>query len=160
VAELTPDELGQIRRFIAMARDILERYARTFEELEGIRLSLEESRELLADHFEENARWADNLSGRIDRLERYIILVRMTGGNQQTVEIESKTSREHIDRALRMELVTQQELILQYQKNIDKVKLRIAKFGETVPLLNELDDYQKQIGKADEVIARIRESLG
>lgn len=156
--ELTPDELNQIRRFIAMARDILERYARTYEALEGMRLSLEESRELLADHFDENSRWADGLSSRMDRLERYVILKGM-GGGRETIQIETVVSREHIDRALREELVNQQELILQYQRNIDKVKLKIAKFGDTTALLNEQDDYQKQIDKANEAIARIRQSL-
>lgn len=156
--ELTPDELNQIRRFISLARDILERYARSAEELDGIRLSLEEQRELQAEHFEENARWADGLSKRMDRQERYVILKGM-GGGRETIQIEQVVAREHIDRALREELVNQQELILQYQKNIDKVKLKIAKFGETVPLLNEIDDYQKQIDKAQESIARIRQSL-
>ena len=165
MAELTPDELKQIRLFIAMARDILERYARTYEELEGIRLSLEEQRELQAEHFEENARWADSLSKRMDRQERYVILKGMAttdhlvGGGRETIQIETIVAREHIDRALREELVTQQELILQYQKNIDKVKLKIAKFGDTVALVNEVDDYQKQIDKSQEAISRIRQNL-
>lgn len=165
MAELTPDELGQIRRFIGLARDILERYARTYEALEGLRLSLEESRELLTEHFEENARWADNLSARMDRQERYVILKGMAssghsvGGGRETIQVEQAVAHEHIDRALREELGVQQELIQQYQKNADKVKVKIAKFGDTVALMNELDDYQKQVDKSMEAISRIRQSL-
>jgi len=136
----------------------MERYARAMEELDGIRLSLDEGRELLADHFDENARWADNLSRRMDRQERYVILKGM-GGGRETIQIETVVSREHISQALREELVVQQELTLQYSRNIEKVKLKIAKFGDTVALLNEMDDYQKQIDKASEAIARIREAL-
>lgn len=158
MAELTVDELSQIRRFISLARDILERYAHAMEQMDGIRLSLEEARELQAEHFEENARWADSLSKRMDRQERYVILKGM-GGGRETIQVEQVVANEHIDRALREELVTQQELILQYQKNADKVKLKIAKFGDTVALLNELDDYQKQVDRSMEAIARIRQSL-
>lgn len=158
MAELTPDELSQIRRFISVSRDVLERYARMAEEYESNRLAIEEIRELLKEFVEESGRWADGLSGRMDRQERYVILKGM-GGGRETIQVEQVVAREHIDRALREELVVQQELILQYQKNIDKVKLKIAKFGETVPLLNEMDDYQKQIDKAQEAIARIRQSL-
>lgn len=159
MAELTPDLIKRLDRFIALARDVLERYARLAEEYDSNRLSLEESRELLTEHFEENARWADNLSKRMDRQERYVILKGMGGGGRETIQIEQVVAREHIDRALREELVVQQELILQYQKNADKVKLKIAKFGDTVALLNELDDYQKQVDRANEAIARIRQSL-
>lgn len=156
--ELTPDELGQIRRFIGIARDVLERYSRLAEEYESNRLAVEEIRELFKEFIEESSRWADDLSRRMDRQERYVILKGM-GGGRETIQVETVVAREHIDRALREELVTQQELILQYQRNIDKVRLKIAKFGETVPLLNEIDDYQKQIDKSNEAIARIRQNL-
>ena len=152
------DLIRQINRLIGTSNAIMERYARAMEELDGIRLSLDEARELLADHFDENARWADNLSRRMDRQERYVILKGM-GGGRETIQIETVVSREHISQALREELVVQQELTLQYSRNIEKVKLKIAKFGDTVALLNEMDDYQKQIDKASEAIARIREAL-
>lgn len=158
MAELTPDELGQIRRFIGVARDILERYSRLSEEYESNRLAVEEIRELFKEFIEESSRWADGLSGRMDRQERYVILKGM-GGGRETLQVEAVVAREHIDRALREELVVQQELIQQYQKNVDKVRIKIAKFGDTVALLNEVDDYQKQIDKANEAIARIRQSL-
>ena len=156
--EITPDEWGLIRRQISMSRDIIERFARLAEEYESSHLANEEIRELLKELTEEMGHWADSLSQRMDRQERYVILKGM-GGGRETIQIEQVVAHEHIDRALREELVNQQELILQYQRNADKVKLKIAKFGETVPLLNELDDYQKQVEKANEAIARIRENL-
>lgn len=152
------DVFRQINRFIGVANSVVERYSRVAEEYDSNRLAIEEIRELLKEFVEESSRWADGLSKRIDRLERYTILKGM-GGGRETIQIEASVSREHIDRALREELVLQQELILQYQRNIDKVKIKIAKFGDTVALLNELEDYQKQIDKANEAIARIRQSL-
>ena len=153
------DLIIQVKRLIGIVNSIIERYVRAYEEIDNIHLSLEEQRELLSDHFQDNANWANELSRRIDRLERYTILVRMFGSNAETIQVEAVVSREHIKRALREELTTQQELILQYQKNIDRVRLRIAKYGETVPLMNELEDYQGQIEKSHEAMARIREQL-
>lgn len=159
MAELTPDELKQMRHFVGTANALMERYARVVEEYESNRLANEEIRELLKELTEEMGRWADGLSGRMDRLERYTILVRMTGGNQQTVEVEGKVAKEHIDRALREELVNQQNLLAQYQKNISRVKMSIAKYGETVPLMNELEEYETKADRSNEAIARIRQSL-
>lgn len=154
------DVFRQINRLIGTVNSIIERFARGYDELESNRLATEEIRELLKELIDESGRWANGISGRIDRLERYTILVRMVGGNQETIQIESAVSREHIDRALREELVNQQNLMAQYQKNIHKVKMSIAKYGETVPLMNELEDYEKKMEKAQEVVNRIRESLG
>lgn len=159
MAELTPDELGQIRRFIGVARDILERYSRQSEEYESNRLAVEEIREFLKEFVEESSRWADGLAGRIDRLERYTILVRMVGSNQETIAIESSVSQAHIDQALREELVNQQNLTAQYQKNIAKVRMSIARYGETVPLMNELEEYEAKSDKSMEAINRIRATL-
>jgi len=156
---IVTDLVREVGKFIRVDSDLAQRYSRSMEEMDGIRLALEEQRELLSDHFQDNANWANELSRRIDRLERYTILVRMFDGNAETIQVEAVVSREHIKRALREELTTQQELIIQYQKNIDRVRLRIAKYGETIPLLNELDDYQKQIQKSQEAMARIREQL-
>lgn len=156
------DILRQVQRLIGTTNAIMERYSRAMEELDSLRLSLEEIRELLPEHFEESARWADGLSRKMDRLEQYVILkgIDPSGYGRQTLQIEATVAREHIDRALREELVNQQQIVLQYQKNANKVQLSIAKYGETVPLMNELEDYQTRIEKATEAIARIRESLG
>lgn len=153
------DLVRQLNKFIGVANSVVERSARQAEEYDSNRLANEEIRELLKEFIEESGRFANGLSGQMERLERYVILKAM-GGGRETIQIEHVVAREHIERALREELVSQQELIQQYQRNIDKVKLKIAKFGDTTALLNEQDDYQKQIDKANEAIARIRESLG
>lgn len=153
------DVFRSINRLIGTANALMERNARLAEEYESNRLAIEEIRELFKEFIEESSRWADGLSGRIDRLERYAILVRMVGSNQETIAIESGVAKEHIDRALREELVNQQSILAQYQKNIAKVKMSIARYGETVPLMNELEEYETKFEKANEAIARIRQSL-
>lgn len=138
----------------------MERFARGYEEIDTIRLTQEEHRELLSDHFQENAHWADKLSERMDRLERYVILSRMYGSpTRETIQIEGSVSKEHIERTLREELTVQKELMQQYQKNINKVNITVAKYGETVPLMNELENYQTKTNKAQETINRIVEQL-
>lgn len=153
------DVFRQITRLIGVVNSVIERYARSFEEIDSTRLALEELRSVMDEHFQENARWADSLSERIDRLERYTILVRMTGGNHQTIEVEGKVAQEHIDRAIREELVYEQNLVEQYQKNIAKVRMSIARYGETIPLMNELEEYQTKSDKSMEAIGRIRATL-
>jgi uncharacterized protein Yka (UPF0111/DUF47 family) len=153
------DLVRQVSRLIGVSNSVLERYSRVSEEYDGNRLAVEEIRELIKEFVEESSRWADGLSVRIDRLERYVILVRMTGGNQQTIEVEGSVAKEHIDRALREELVNQQNIVAQYQKNIARVKMSIARYGETVPLMNELEEYERKSDKSNEAIARIRQSL-
>lgn len=148
-----------IRRLIGVANSVVERYARSFEEIDFNRLALEELRSVMDEHFQENARWADRLSERMDRLERYTILVRATGGNHQTIEVEGKVAQEHIDQAIREELVNQQNLVEQYQKNIARTRMSIARYGETVPLMNELEEYEAKSGKSLEAIGRIRATL-
>lgn len=152
------DLIHQINKFVVVSTALLERYARGYEELDGNRLALEEIRELLKEHFEEVARDADNLSRRMDRLEQFIILVRM-GDREQAGVITQHVTGEHVRRTAREELGRQQELLLQYRKNIDRVKLKIAKYGETIPLVNELEGYEDETREITEAIERLREAL-
>jgi chromosome segregation ATPase len=152
------DLTTNVRRLVGIVNSLLERFARGYEELDSNRLALEEIREHLGEYFEESSIWANGLSKRIDRLEQYIILSRM-GDAQQSGEITQQVKGEHIRRSLREELTTQQELLTQYHKNIDRVKIKIAKYGETTPLMNEIDDYQREIDKINEAIGRIRDAL-
>lgn len=156
---LVTDLTKEVSKCIRTNNAVLDRYTRAAEEQESVRLALKEIRELLADHFEENALWADNLSGRMDRQERYVILTKMGIVNNETVEISSEISQEHIKRALRENLVTQRELWSRYQKNIDRVKDRIANFGETVSSLNEVEGYEKKLSDIEKAIERIQEKL-
>ena len=153
------DLVRQLNKLIGLSTAILERYARINEEFDSNRLANEEIRELLKELVIEHSRWADKLDKSIRELQRYVILVKMTGGNQETLQIESSFSKQQIESALKEELVNQQKLVIQYQKNINKVNERIAKFGETTPLVNELEEYQAKLGKAQESITRIREQL-
>jgi hypothetical protein len=152
------DLIRQINKLVVASNILLERFARGYEELDGNHLALEEIRELLQEHFEENSRWADNLSKRIDRIEQFIILTRM-GDKEQSGAITQHVTGEHLRRGLREQLSEQQELLQQYYKNIARIKLKIAKYGETTPLVNELEDNQCEIEKIEEAITRIREAL-
>lgn len=157
MSDASTDLIHQIRKLITASNILLERFARGYEELDSHRLAIEEIRELLTEHFEENARWADAISKRLDRVEQYTILSRI--GDSRAGEITQQVTGEHLRRGLRQELGGQQELLLQYHKNVERVKLKIAKYGETVPLMNELDDYEREIDKISEAIERIREAL-
>jgi hypothetical protein len=94
----------------------------------------------------------------MERLEQYTILSKF-GNVSATLQIEASVSKEHIERALAEELVTQRELWSVYQHNLDRVNIQIAKFGETIARLNEVEEYEKKIIKITEVIERIMEQL-
>ncbi len=153
------DLIKEVGRFIRVDNDLAERYSRSMEELDSLRLSQEELRELIKELIVESSRHADSLLKRMDRQEQYVILKGMIGVGRETLQVESTVSKEHIERALSERLSEQQELARQYQKNITKVNERIAKFGDTVASLNELDEYQGKLDKALEAIKRIREQL-
>jgi len=152
------DIFKQINRLIPTVHALLERYARSAEEIDSNHLALQEQRELLREHFAENSRWASELSKRIDRLEQYVILSRF-GNLTATLQIETITSQEHIGRSLTEDLVTQRELWSTYQKNINRVRERIAKFGETTASINEVEGYEMELVKIETRIERIRKAL-
>lgn len=152
------DLLREIRKLVVVVSALLERFARAYEELDGNRLALEELRELLKEHFEESSRWADGLSKRIDRLEQWVILTR-AGDKRQAGTITQQVTGEHLRQGLKEQLLEQQALLQQYHKNVGRIKLRIAKFGESTELANELEDNEREIQKTNEAIERIREAL-
>lgn len=156
---IVTDLVREVSRFIRVDNDLAERYSRSMEELDSLRLSQEELRELIKELIVESSRHADNTNKHLYRVEQYVILKGMMGVGRETLQVESTVSKEHIERALSERLSEQQELARQYQKNIAKVNERIAKFGETVANLNELDEYQNKLDKALESITRIRENL-
>lgn len=151
----------QVGRYLPISLDALERHNRAYEELDGLKLALEEMRELQSEHFQENARWADKLSKHNERLERYVILTKMTGmGNAAEIsEIEKIVGKEHVERVLREELVTQRNLWSQYQNNINFIELQNAKFGESITRLNELADAKKKLIEIENAIEEIRKVL-
>lgn len=153
------DVFRQIGKAIGTANALMERYARLAEEYDSNRLSVEEIRELLKELIVESSRHADSTNKRLDRVEQYVILKGMMGAGRETLQVESDVAKEHIERALSERLVEQQQLVTQYQKNLARVQLSIAKYGETTPLVNELEDYQTKLDKALEAMKRIREQL-
>ena len=152
------DVFRQINRLVGVVNSLLERYSRSAEEIDSNHLALEEIRAVMDEHFKENARWADKLSKRMDRLEQYIVLSKF-GNVAATLQIESATSKEHIERSLAEDLVTQRELWSTYQKNINRVRERIAKFGDTTASLNEVEGYEIELVKIEKRIERIRNAL-
>lgn len=162
MASLKPidDLIIQVKRLIGTVNAILERYARLAEEYDSIRLAILETRELLADYFEESGRWADGISRRMDRQERLDILDRTgNAGSVEAKNIRQDIANEHRDRTLREEISAKQELLSTYQRNLDKIGIRIAKFGSTVKDENEQEDYQREVDKLKEQIERMREAL-
>ena len=152
------DLVRQVSRLIGTTNSVLERYARLGEEYDSNRLANEELRELIKELIEESSRHADKLSERMDRIERYTILSKF-GNVSVTLEIESSVAKEHIERALSERLIEQQELAKQYQNNITIVQKRMARLGDTVASLNELEEYQSKLNRALEAMKRIREQL-
>ena len=153
------DLVRQVSKYLPVSLGVLERHNRAYEELDSIRLALEELRELIKELIIESGRQADSTNKHLYRVEQYVILKGMMGAGRETIQVESEVAKEHIERALSERLTEQQELAKQYQKNITKVNERIAKFGDTVASLNELDEYQGKLDKALEAIKRIREQL-
>lgn len=151
------DLTRQVARLIGTANSVLERYSRLAEEYDSTRLANEEVRAILRELVEEFGIWAGTLSKRIDRLEQYIILVRM---GQDTAQITQQVEGEHIRRKGREELAGYQEQLLTYHKNMDRVRLMIAKRGyPTIEESNQLDDWQLEVDRLTEAIDRMREAL-
>ncbi len=153
------DVVRQLNKVIGTANALMERYARLAEEYDSNRLAVEEIRELIKELIIEASRQADSVNKHLYRVEQYTILKGMFGIGRETLQIESEVAKEHIERALSERLVEQQKLVEQYQKNIARVGLSIAKYGETVPLVNELEEYQSKLDRALEAMKRIREQL-
>jgi hypothetical protein len=150
------DLVRQINKLIAVVYSLIDRFARLGEEYDSNRLANEESREIQKELIEEFSRWAQSIGERLDRVEQYTVLSRM---GSDTGAITQEVSHEHIERKLREELGQQQKLLEQYQRNINRVKLKIAQYGETTPLMNELDIYELEVSKVTEAIGRIRDAL-
>ena len=155
------DLVRQVSRLIGTVNSVLERYARLAEEYDSNRLATEEIRELLKELIEEIGRSATQLGRDINRLEEYVILKGMGKGNSpKSVEITQEVSSEHLERSLRKRLADQQKLLRQYEDNITKVQLQIARMGyETIENANKLTEYQEGTERARTAIERLREAF-
>ena len=136
------DLVRQVRNLVIVTTSVVERYARSFEELDFIRLMLEEQRETIRDHFEEVGRQTDKMLDRMERIERLEILDR-TGNitSREAQRIKEDVASEAHQRALRRELAQQ-------TKNLDNARNRAAKYGVLdVPtrIINEIESYEERI---------------
>jgi hypothetical protein len=155
------DLVRQVSRYLPISLNALERHNRAYEELDAIRLALEEQRELVKELIIESSRHADGTNKRLDRVEEYTILVGMGKvDSRKAGEITQEVSDEHVERNLSERLVEQQRLLLTYQDNLARVKQNVAEMGyESVENSNKVKDYQNKINKITEVIDRIRQAL-
>lgn len=134
------DIQNQISRLIGTANSLMERYSRAMEEIDFIRLSLEELRELLSDYFSESGRNADRISERLQRLERLAILEKTHTNPRETQQIKSNISND-----LRRDSLL--ATLAQEQRNLNHALERRAHYGFDVPtrLLNEIETYTERI---------------
>lgn len=140
------DLIVQIRRQIALSAAILERFARSYEELDGLRLGLEELRELLSDYFAESGRNADRIAERLERLERLAILEKVQ--TKETLEIKSEITDDLYRATLRHELIQQ-------TKNLAYTREKAAKYGLDIPV-----KIQNELALFEERIEAIQKELG
>lgn len=137
---IVQDLTRQLSKYIPVSLSILERHNRGYEELDSLRLSLEELRELLSDYFDEASRDADKVAERLAQLERLSILEK-TGTNQkETLEIKKAISDDLYYESLRRELIQQ-------TKNLARTQEKAAKYGIDIPvkLSNEIEIYTERI---------------
>lgn len=140
MTDLSRDLTNQITRLIAVANALMERNARSFEELDGVRLSLEEIREILVDFFDEAGRKDDRIAERLERLERLLLLKQTQTNLEEARQIEKSITLD-----LRRDSM-QRELIQQI-KNLQRANERAARYGINIPtdLANEIEVYQERI---------------
>jgi hypothetical protein len=137
------DLIRQLAKFIGVANAVLERYAHTAEEINGIRVQLLALEEILRDYTEESGRRDDRLTKQIERLERLEILDRT--GHAHSIDadtIRKSITGEHLNNSLMEELT----LIV---NNLDYARIKAARYGVNVPtdLFNEIQSYTEQIDR-------------
>lgn len=141
MTDLSRDLTNQITRLIAVANALMERNARSFEELDGVRLSLEEIRGILIDFFDEAGRKDDRIAERLERLERLLLLKQARANSDEAERIEKSITLDLWRDSMQRELVQQ-------MRNLQRVNERAARYGMNVPtdVINEIELYQERIG--------------
>lgn len=140
MTELSRDLTNQITRLIAVANALMERNARSFEELDGVRLSLEEIRGILIDFFDEAGRKDDRIAERLERLERLLLLKQTRTNPEEAEQLEKSITLDLRHNSVQRELVQQ-------MKNLQRANEKAARYGMNVPteLMNEMELYQERI---------------
>lgn len=146
---LSPDEFKLLRRFIATANAIMERYADLAERVSGTDTKQQLLDDRLTEQLEGITQELNELTEAVKRLERLEILERT--GNINSTEgraIRRRIADEHHDDYLRQE-------VIQHVKNLERLKLRAAKYGpHNAPL-----DLQNEIDDTEEILTRLRTEL-
>lgn len=142
--ELKPDDINQIRRLIALARDILQRYAELAEAVNHI-IKQQQANDAISREFYEE------VSRQLEDIERLFLLERT--GNEDSREgkrIRGKFQKREDDKQLR-------ELLKEQTKNYLAIKLKISKYGgETEAPLRLI----KQLEELEASIEHIKTELG
>lgn len=137
--DLSHDDIVQIRRLITLHRDILERYARQGEVIDGVELRIEALTAVIQEAIEEIAKLEDKLQ-RVEAL----LLLDYTGHRQSNRAdvIRGEIQKEHDDAHLR-------KLLLQQQHNLETLREREARYAGNAPLdlLNQIEQVQAAIDK-------------
>ena len=136
---LTPDDINQIRRLISIHRELLERDARRGEVLDGVELRLEAMTAIMQELIAEVSKLANDQQ----RIEALLLLERTGHGNSDRAGvIRQEIQREHDDTHLR-------RLLLQQQRNLERLKEREARYGGNAPLdvLNQIEEVQAAIDR-------------
>lgn len=146
---LSPDEFKLLRRFIATANAIMERYADLAERVSGADTKQQLLEDRLTEQLDGITQEINELTEAVKRLERLEILERT--GNVNSTEgkaIRRRIADEHHDDYLRQE-------VIQHVRNLEKLKLRAAKYGaHNVPL-----NLQNEIDDTEEILARLQAEL-
>lgn len=136
---LTPDDINQIRRLISIHRALLERDARRGEVLDGVELRLEAMTAIMQELITEVSKLANDQQ----RIEALLLLERTGHGESDRAgAIRQEIQQEHDDIHLR-------KLLLQQQRNLERLKEREARYGGNAPLdlLNQIEEVQAAIDK-------------
>lgn len=141
--KLQPDDLAAIRRLLALHRDILERFARQGEVLDGIPMRLDALDATMQEWFEESARVIET---RLARIEELLLLERSGHGDSKRAEtLRGQVEREHDNTHLR-------RLLIQERKNLQRFREREARYGGDAPvdLLNRIEETETRIERLEE----------
>lgn len=104
--ELKPDDIATIKRLIAIARDVIERYNRLGEQAAGVFREILEFRDVTEESFREFIRELDEIDDRIGRIEQLIIYDRASINPPAAQRLKDEIGNELDTKHLRKMLVT------------------------------------------------------
>jgi hypothetical protein len=143
VAELTTDLIKRLDRFIALARDVLERYA-GLSELASAIFKQQQAADAINREFNEE------VSHQLEDIERLFLLERTGNENSREAKrIKGKIQNRHDDKQLK-------ELLVEQTKNRDAVLLKIAQHGGR---MDAPIRYTRQLEELEASIEHIQEEL-